>query len=124
MEGMMSLKNRTIVAVFAAGMAAMSVNSAFAQVAQPDPGHPRVNEVERRIDRQAGRVDKGVSDGQINARQATRDDAKLGREQSGLNRDMAGDRGHITKAEQRNLNRRLNLGSHIIHHQRVRGAAK
>jgi hypothetical protein len=31
---------------------------------------------------------------------------------------MARDRGHITKAEQRNLNRRLNQGSAMIHRQR------
>jgi hypothetical protein len=95
-----------------------SVGSAFAQ-AVPDPGHPRVNEVEGRIDRQQTRVDQGVSDGQINARQAARDDAKLGREQASLNRDMAHDGGHLTRAEQRNLNHRLNKGSRVIHRQRT-----
>ena len=103
------------------GLIFVSASSAFAQTTVPDPGHPRVNEVERRIDRQQSRVDKGVSAGQINAAQAARDDAKLGREQASLNKDMAGDNGHITRGEQRNLNRRLNRGSARIHHQRVAG---
>ena len=86
--------------------------------ATPDPGHPRINEVQQRIDNQQARVDKGVSDGQINARQAARDDAKLAREQNSLNQDAAKNGGHITKAEQRNLNKRLNKGSRQIHSQR------
>jgi len=97
-----------------------SAGTAIAQSAAgvPDPGHPRVNEVQTRIDNQENRVDRGVSDGQINARQATRDDAKLAREQNSLNRDQAKNGGHITKAEQANLNKRLNKGSAQIYHQR------
>jgi hypothetical protein len=116
-----SLKIKTFVAV--AGFALALSGAAFAQSTQPDPGHPRVNQVENRIDNQQSRIDKGVSDGQINARQAARDDAKLGREQTSLNKDMAGDQGHITRGEQRNLNRRLNKGSRMIHRQRAKGAA-
>ena len=84
----------------------------------PDPGHPRINEVQQRIDNQQARVDRGISDGQINARQAAHDDAKLAREQNSLNRDEAKNGGHITKAEQHNLNGRLNRGSHQIYRQR------
>jgi hypothetical protein len=84
----------------------------------PDPGHPRINEVQQRIDNQQNRVDRGISDGQIGARQAAHDDAKLAREQNSLNRDEAKNGGHITKAEQRNLNGRLNKGSRQIYRQR------
>jgi hypothetical protein len=92
--------------------------------ATPDPGHPRINEVQQRIDNQQNRVDRGISDGQINGRQAARDDAKLSREQHSLNRDETKDGGHITKAEQKNLNKRLNAGSRQIHRQRQNGAAR
>lgn len=97
-----------------------SGGTAFAQTASgvPDPGHPRVNEVQDRINNQESRVDKGVSDGQISAKQAARDDAKLAREQNSLNQDQAKHGGHITKAEQRNLNKRLNKGSKQIYDQR------
>lgn len=100
-----------------------SAGTAIAQGAAgvPDPGHPRVNEVQTRIDNQQSRVDRGVSDGQINAKQASHDDAKLSREQSSLNRDQAKNGGHITKAEQTNLNKRLNKGSGQIYHQRHSG---
>ena len=97
-----------------------SGGTAMAQTAAgvPDPGHPRINEVQRRIDNQENRVDRGISDGQINAKQAAHDDAKLAREQNSLNRDAAKNGGHITKAEQRNLNARLNKGSRQIYRQR------
>lgn len=93
--------------------------AAVAQTAPPvpDPGHPRINEVQQRIDNQQARVDRGVSSGRINARQAARDDAKLAREQNSLNRDTAANGGHITKAQQRNLNKRLNKGSRKISNQ-------
>lgn len=106
------------------GLAAMigwGGTAAAQNAAVPDPGHPRVNEVQQRIDNQENRVDRGISDGQINAKQAAHDDAKLGREQSSLNRDEAKNGGHITKAEQRNLNKRLNKGSRQIHRQRHAG---
>jgi hypothetical protein len=100
-----------------------SAGTAMAQSADgvPDPGHPRVNEVQQRIDNQENRVDRGISDGQINAKQAAHDDAKLAREQHSLNKDEAKNGGHITKGEQKNLNKRLNKGSRQIYRQRHEG---
>lgn len=100
-----------------------TAGTAFAQTAPavPDPGHPRINEVQDRIDNQQSRIDRGVSDVQINAKQAAHDDAKLAREQNSLNKDEAKNGGHITKGEQRNLNKRLNKGSRQIHRQRKAG---
>jgi hypothetical protein len=100
-----------------------SAGTAIAQNAPavPDPGHPRINEVQQRIDNQQSRVDKGISDGQINAKQAAHDDAKLAREQKSLNKDEAKNGGHITKGEQKNLNKRLNKGSGQIYKQRHNG---
>lgn len=103
----------TAALITAGGMAMAQSASTVA-----DPGHPRVNQVQRRINRQQARVDQGVADGQINARQAAHDDAKLAREQNSLNQDEANNGGHITKAEQVNLNRRLNRGSAQIYNQR------
>ncbi len=102
-----------------------SGGTAIAQSAPgvPDPGHPRVNEVQQRIDNQQSRVDKGISDGQINGKQAAHDDAKLAREQHSLNKDEAKNGGHITKGEQKNLNHRLNKGSGQIYRQRHNGAS-
>jgi hypothetical protein len=99
-----------------------SGGTAIAQSPPADPGHPRINEVQQRIDNQQSRVDKGISDGQINAKQAAHDDAKLSREQNSLNQDEAKNGGHITKGEQKNLNKRLNKGSKQIYRQRHNGA--
>jgi hypothetical protein len=121
----MSIRKQTLssfaltVLIGAAGAA-----SAQTPAGTPDPGHPRVNEVQQRIDNQENRVDRGISDGQINAKQAARDDAKLAREQNSLNQDQAKNGGHITKAEQRNLNKRLNKGSKQIYRQRHNGQPK
>jgi len=118
----MNKSHPTLTAIALAVMIA-SGGAAFAQSAPAvsDPGHPRVNEVQQRIDNQESRVDRGISDGQINAKQAAHDDSKLAREQHSLNQDEAKDGGHITKGEQRNLNARLNRGSRQIHRQRTNG---
>lgn len=118
----MTKPRRILIAI---GLAALigSVGNAFAQSAPgaADPGHLRINEVQQRIDNQENRVDRGVSDGQINAKQATHDGAKLGREQHSLNQDEAKNGAHISKGEQHNLNKRVNRGNRQIHRQRKNG---
>ncbi|MGH8455908.1 MAG: hypothetical protein ACRETW_01440 [Stenotrophobium sp.] len=96
--------------------AAMASGAAMAQ--QDVPGHPRVNEVNNRLENQQDRVDKGVANGTINAKQATRDekhDANIAQRESA---DEAKHGGHLTKREKRNLNKSLNKDSHRIHKQR------
>jgi hypothetical protein len=110
----LTLTSLALAVLLGSAGAAMAQNAA----GSPDPGHPRINEVQTRIDNQESRVDRGISDGQINAKQAAHDDAKLAREQNSLNKDEAKNGGHITKAEQRNLNKRLNKGSRQIYAQR------
>ena len=85
------------------------------------PGHPRVNEVNQRLDNQQNRIQNGVADGQMNARQAARDekqDANIAQRES---RDEAEHGGHLTKQEQKNLNKSLNKDSTRIHKQRTGG---
>lgn len=85
------------------------------------PGHPRVNEVNQRLDNQQNRIQAGVADGQLNAKQAARDekqDANIAQRES---KDEAKDGGHLTKGEQKNLNKSLNHDSNRIHKQRTAG---
>jgi len=85
-----------------------------------DPGHPRVNEVNQRLDNQQNRIQKGVADGQINAKQEARDDkhdANIAQRESA---DQAKHGGHLTKQEQRNLNKSENKNSKRIHNQRTK----
>jgi hypothetical protein len=86
--------------------------------AQEDPGHPRVNQVQERIENQEKRIGQGNDKGQLTSGEAAHDikrDAKIERQ---LRRGEAKHGGHITKAEQRKLNRELNRNSRAIHDQR------
>jgi hypothetical protein len=86
--------------------------------AQEDPGHPRINEVQGRIDNQEKRIDQGVNKGQITPNQAARDMRRDARIERQLKRDEAKHNGHITKGEQARLNRELNRNSNKIYDQR------
>jgi opacity protein-like surface antigen len=87
------------------------------------PGHPRVNEVDQRLENQEKRIDNGVAAGQINAKQEAKDQAVDNKVAGQLSADEAKHNGHITKAEQVRMNKELNHNSKRIHHQRVKGAA-
>jgi hypothetical protein len=82
------------------------------------PGHPRVNEVNQRIDNQQARTAKGLANGTITGKQAANDekrDANIAQRESA---DEAKHNGHLTKAETRRLNRSENRNSRAIHRQR------
>lgn len=100
--------------------AAFASGAAMAQTApQTDvPGHPRVNEVSNRLENQQDRIQAGVKDGQLNARQATRDETRGNNIAARESADQARHGGHLTKREQRNLNKSLNKDSRQIHRQR------
>jgi len=88
----------------------------FAQSAVP--GHPRVNEVNGRLDNQQNRIDQGVANGTMTQKQAARDethDANIARRESA---DEARHGGHLTKAEQNRLNRSENRNSRHIYRQK------
>jgi hypothetical protein len=84
-----------------------------------DPGHPRVNEVNRREANQQKRIGNGVANGKLTSKQAThlekRETAVQNREQA----DMAKHNGHLTKAEQRGINRQQNRISRSIAHDKA-----
>lgn len=104
-------------------LVAMTVSgAAMAQDASAPsvPDHPRVNEVNQRLDNQQNRIQSGVADGKINAAQEARDekhDANIAQRESA---DEAKHGGHLTKKEQRNLNKSLNKNSARIHHQKAK----
>jgi hypothetical protein len=88
-------------------------------MAQTDvPGHPRVNEVNNRLDNQQNRINNGVKNGTMTQGQAARDetrDANIARRESV---DEAKNGGHLTKQEQHNLNHAENRNSRDIHRQK------
>ena len=86
--------------------------------AQDVPGHPRINEIDQRLENQQRRIDAGVNSGQINAKQEARDNALDSKVAQQLSTDEAKHGGRITKSEQRRLNRELNRNSARIYKQR------
>jgi hypothetical protein len=107
--------------------------SAFAQTSPPpatpatagagpgvdDAGHPRVNQVNSREERQQQRIGNGIKDGQMKPAQVAtveKHDAKIENQEK---RDMAKHNGHLTKAEQRKLNGELNKNSKEIRKDRT-----
>ncbi|PXV59093.1 hypothetical protein SAMN04487785_10613 [Dyella jiangningensis] len=102
-------------------VAAFASAGAMAQAANPNdiPGHPRVSEVNQRLDNQQNRIQAGVADGQLNAKQAARDEKQDANIAARESRDEAQHGGHLTKQEDKNLNKSLNKDSRRIHKQRT-----
>jgi hypothetical protein len=96
------------------GSAAAQSSTSGAGPGVVDPGHPRVNEVNRREANQQKRIGNGVANGTLTSKQAAnlekRETAVQNREQA----DMAKHNGHLTKAEQRGINRQQNRISRSI----------
>ncbi len=97
------------------GAAAQTQNTSGAGPGVDDPGHPRVNEVNGREQNQQDRIANGEKNGTLTPGQASRLE---GREQHIDNQekaDMAAHNGHLTKNEQRQLNREQNRTSRRIY---------
>jgi hypothetical protein len=99
--------------------AAIASGSVMAQTNGDDvPGHPRVNEVNNRLQNQQNRINNGLKNGTMSQAQAARDeshDANIARRESA---DEARHDGHLTKQEQHNLNRSENRNSRHIYNQK------
>ena len=80
-----------------------------------DPGHPRVNEVNKREENQQQRIGNGIESGKLNAKQASNLERREGNVQNREKRDMAAHNGHLTKSEQRGINRQQNRISRSIY---------
>ncbi len=83
------------------------------------PGHPRVNEVNHRIDHQQDRMQKGIANGSITARQAANDERRDANIAQRASADEARHNGHLTRREDRHLNRAENRNSRRIRRQRA-----
>ncbi len=79
-----------------------------------DPGHPRVNEVNRREENQQQRIGNGIKSGKLNSQQAANLERRETSVQNREKRDMAEHNGHLTKAEQKGINRQQNRISKSI----------
>lgn len=77
-------------------------------MAQVDPGHPRINQVENRLEHQENNTLNAADHGKLTPGQAERDEKRDQHIQNQLQRDESKHDGHITKREQRKLNHEMN----------------
>ncbi|MFK2891224.1 hypothetical protein [Dyella flagellata] len=111
----MNAKSKLVIVGLVIG-AAMASGSVLAQTDVPN--HPRVNEVNNRLENQQDRIQNGLKNGTMTQAQANHDeahDANIARRESV---DEAKHNGHLTKQEQRNLNRSENHNSKRIYKQK------
>src|SRR5271155_1284132 len=90
-------------------------NTSGAGPGQVDPGHPRVNEVNAREQNQQDRIANGEKNGTMTPGQAARVENREQHIENQEKSDMAAHNGHLTKAEQRQLNREQNRTSKQIY---------
>lgn len=94
--------------MFAGSTAAQTQTTSGAGAGQLDPGHPRVNQINSRETNQQNRIANGVKNGQLKPGQTAHLERGEQRLQNNEKHDMAKDNGHLTKKDQRQLNREAN----------------
>ena len=103
--------------MFATSAAAQTSSNTSTSGAGPgviDPGHPRVNEVNQREQNQQDRIANGLKNDTLNAKQASNLEKREASVQKREQKDMAKNNGHLTKAEQKGINRQQNRISRSI----------
>ena len=89
-----------------------------------DPGHPRVNQVNGREANQQKRIANGINNGSLNAKQAGNLEKREASVQNREQKDMAAHNGHLTKAEQKGINRQQNRISNTIYKDKHNAAVQ
>jgi len=92
--------------------------AAMAQETQWQKDHPRRAEVNKRLGNQDKRIEQGEQSGKLSpdqAKQLHKEDHKIRKEER---RMAAKDGGHITKQDQKKLNRQENKVSKQIHNEK------
>jgi hypothetical protein len=101
--------------------AAQNSNTSGAGAGNVDPGHPRVNQINRREQNQQNRIANGVKNDHLTPGQTARLEKGEQRLQNNEKKDMAKDNGHLTKKDQRQLNHEANHMSKRIYQDKHSG---
>jgi len=104
-----------LMAIASAAAQTQNSNTAGAGAGKVDPGHPRVNQVNRRETNQQNRIANGIKNGQLKPGQTARLERGEQRLQNNEKKDMAKDNGHLTKQDQKQLNKEANHMSKRIY---------
>ena len=92
-----------------------STNTSGAGPGVLDPGHPRVNQVNQREENQQQRIGNGIKNNQLSSKQASNLEKRETSVQNREQKDMAAHNGHLTKTEQKGINRQQNRISKSIY---------
>lgn len=76
--------------------------------------HPRVNQVNKRIDKQEARIKDEMKEGDLSKKQVAGDRKNLKNINNEKKEMRKEDNGHLTKSDQKNLNQQLNKNSKDI----------
>ena len=116
------MNNKFATSLLVLAVGGMLLGSASAQTSTSgagpgvvDPGHPRVNQVNGREERQQQRIGNGVKSGKLSAQQTSNLEKREANVQNREQKDMAAHNGHLTKAEQKGINRQQNRVSKSIY---------
>jgi hypothetical protein len=101
--------------MFVGSAAAQQSNTSGAGAGVDDPNHPRVNQVNQREQNQQDRIANGMKDGQLTPGQAANLEKGQQRLENNEKKDMAADNGHLTKQDQKQLNKEANRQSQKIY---------
>jgi hypothetical protein len=112
---LLSIATVALSGLIAAPGFAQNPNTEGAGPGKFDPGHPRVNQVNRREARQQQRIAEGIRSGQLTPGEAARLEHQQQRIENEEKRDMALHNGHLTRREQIRLNRQQNRASRNIY---------
>jgi uncharacterized lipoprotein YajG len=96
-------------------VAQTSTSTSAAGSGAVNPGHPRVKQVDRRQARQQKRIANGVASGKLTPQQTANLEKREASVEKREQKDMAAHNGHLTKAEQRGINRQQNRISRSIY---------
>jgi hypothetical protein len=99
----------------AAAAKAQDSNTSGAGPGVVDAGHPRVNEVNQREQDQQDRIANGVKTGSMTPGQAAHVERQEQHIENQEKADMSKHNGHLTKGEQRRLNKEQNKTSREIY---------
>jgi len=120
------MKNKFVTSLFTlavgglllAGSASAQTSNSNTSGAGPgvvDPGHPRVNQVNGREENQQQRIANGVKNNKLTPGQTANLEKRENSVENREKKDMAAHNGHLTKAEQKGINRQQNRISNSIY---------
>jgi hypothetical protein len=117
----MSLAVLAVGGLMFVGSATAQSNTSGAGPGVDDPNHPRVNQVNQREQNQQNRIANGMKDGQLSPGQAANLEKGEQRLENNEKKDMAKDNGHLTKQDQKQLNKEANHMSNKIYKDKHSG---